>query len=140
MKRSCVQLHRGSYDTPGTSIRGCLLPLSSCSSSGLGVPLEKVTGKVTLNGEAHTEAIIIFEPAVTGPSLHAVTDAEGHYELKTKQEEAGAPVGKYVVKIIKPEGEVAGQELIPAKYNADSELTAEVKTGENEFNFDLKNQ
>lgn len=116
------------------------LGLSSCSSSGMGVPLEKVTGKVTLNGEALTEAIIIFEPAATGTSSHGVTDAEGHYVLKTKQDEVGAPVGEYVVKIIKPEGEVAGQELIPAKYNANSELTAEVKTGENEFNFDLTNQ
>jgi len=114
--------------------------LSSCSSSGSGVPLEKVTGKVTLNGTALDGAIIIFEPAASGASSHGVTDAEGHYELKSKQDEPGAPVGNYIVKIIKPEGEVAGQELLPAKYNAQSELTAEVKTGENQFDFDLKNK
>ncbi|WP_339726880.1 carboxypeptidase-like regulatory domain-containing protein [uncultured Gimesia sp.] len=114
--------------------------LSSCSSSGSSVPLEKVTGKVTLNGEALDGAIIIFEEVNTGASSHGLTDAEGQYELKSKQDESGAPAGKYVVKIIKPEGEVAGQELIPAKYNSKSELKAEVKTGENKYDFDLMNQ
>ncbi len=114
--------------------------LSSCSSGTPGVSREKVTGKVTLNGEALDGAIIIFEAAGSGTTSHGVADAEGHYALKSKQDEPGAPVGKYVVKIIKPEGAVAGQEQLPAKYNAKSELKAEVKKGENQFDFELLNK
>lgn len=121
----------------------CLLILCiglfSCGAGGSGVPREKVSGKVTLNGEALDNAIIIYESA-SGDSSHGVTDAEGHYEMKSKQDEPGVPVGSYVVRIIKTEGEVAGQELIPAKYNASSELKADVKTGDNQFDFEIQNK
>jgi len=113
--------------------------LFSCGAGGSGVPLEKVSGKVTLNGQPLEGAIIVYE-STSGVSSHGVTDAEGHYEMKSKQDEPGVPVGSYVVRIIKTEGEVAGQELIPAKYNASSELKADVKTGDNQFDFELQNK
>jgi len=34
----------------------------------------------------------------------------------------------------------AGEQLVPAKYNDKTELTAEVKEGDNTFNFDLKSK
>ncbi len=116
------------------------LGLSSCSSGGSGVQREKVIGKVTLNNEALEGAIIIFESVGSGISSFGVTDTEGRYVIKSRQDEPGAPIGKYVVKISKQDEELAGQELIPVKYNAKSELTADIKASDNQINFDLHNK
>lgn len=128
----------------------CLVTLAGCQSGVVRVPVQ---GKVTLAGSAVTDATIQFEGDGGRGGLAEIGD-DGTYEIKTF-EGAGLPPGTYRVaitpgRIMKP-GEIplVGKETprkpvknspIPDKYHktATSQLTAEVKAGENKpFDFAL---
>jgi hypothetical protein len=108
--------------------------------------LGTVEGTVTLDGKALSQATLEFTP--TGedggrPSI-AVTDEDGDYELEYSAAQAGAPPGKYQVRITTAttttdaEGnDVDVPETLPAKYNFDTELEEEVKAGSNTIDFKL---
>jgi hypothetical protein len=108
-----------------------------------------VTGKVTLDGQAVEGARIYFRPNDGGQTSEAVTDAEGKYELRYKREMMGAKLGMHKVVITTlVEDQLADDasvikgkpESIPAKYNAETTLTAEVKAGENPIDFPLESK
>jgi hypothetical protein len=120
------------------------------------------TGTVLLQGSPVEGANVAFVPqdAATGRVAVGRTDAQGRFQLATSQQASGALPGSYKVKISKEvsEGGMSAEEsqayfqktgqppppatvkdLLPAKYkNADSSgLTAEVKSGSNDFKFEL---
>ena len=110
-----------------------------------------VKGKVTFDGQPVAEGIISFvgsssekQRKTGGPILN------GEYNIA---EPKGPHAGTYRVEIRwpKPTGQKAkdsdsGQEIdvksdvIPKKYNEASELTKEVKLGENTFDFELSSK
>jgi hypothetical protein len=120
--------------------------------------LAPVSGVVTLDGKPVPQALVVFQPIggednpTPGPSSSAAADSEGWFELKTVQGESGAVVGKHRVKITTPSpappsdtdsgfAQPVHKEIIPSRYNSDSELTFEVPAdGTTEANFPLKSR
>ena len=116
--------------------------------SGCGGPdVHRVSGKVTLNGEALPEAIISFMPeAEEGSPAFGRTDQEGKYTLRQTEDVQGLEIGSYRVRITTyQEGDPLADppvppvpERVPPKYNVQTELTAEVEPGENVRDFPLE--
>ena len=126
-----------------------LLPAAGCSDSG--PELGTVSGTVTLDGKPLPKATIEFQPGPGGSPSYGDTDEDGYYELLYGIGKPGAMVGKHEVRISTYRKEAADDEglspaieypeLLPPKYNEESELTCEVKSGSNEgVNFDLKSK
>ncbi|QDU09764.1 carboxypeptidase-like regulatory domain-containing protein [Gimesia aquarii] len=117
----------------------CLVLVGCFGGSQEPLPeLTDVIGVVTLDGKPLADANVTFNPKEGGPSF-ALTDENGKFTLMFNKDTKGATPGTHVVKIIKEENaEVAGSNLVPAKYNENSTLTADVKKeGPNEFEFNL---
>lgn len=112
-----------------------------------GPEIASVEGRVTLDGEPLANAAIVFIPE-DGRPAGATTDKDGHYVLNFTEGRSGAIPGKNLVRVttVRDAGETedgtpipASPERIPMKYNAQSELSFDVKPGEkNVANFDLK--
>jgi hypothetical protein len=112
-------------------------------------PRAPVTGKVTYDGQQVDAGGIAFLPMAEGSDGVRATGLiqNGRYALDGA---SGPMPGKYRVEIFwhkktgnkvrgeggRPKDEVV--EGLPAKYNAESELTVEVQAGRNTFDFDLK--
>ena len=112
-----------------------------CRPSGLDT--QPVSGKVTFDGQPIQEGRILFRG--TGSDSRAFSA-----EIKNGQYQMEALAGKVRVEVIasrpvpgkfdesNPGEKVpVGEMYIPARYNSQSELTAEVTAGNNELNFDL---
>src|SRR5262245_52624927 len=114
--------------------------LGLAAGCGGGSPFAPVSGRVTLKGQPLAGARVAFQPADTGklelaPGSVGTTDEDGRYTLKVVSTagRSGALVGRHHVVISKsnlPAGpskeETSGpgaKELVPAKYNAKSDLT-----------------
>lgn len=114
----------------------CLLVMvgvSGCGGSGFG----DVSGIVTLDGEPLENALVQFKPEQGPRPSQARTDGEGFYELNYTRSQSGAVTGMHEV-IISTYDEDAGRpELVPMKYNVDTELTVEVEEGHNQVDFGL---
>lgn len=119
--------------------------LCICTGCGSGTPddtpeLGTVSGTVTMDGQPLANVTVSFQPA-DGPASYGTTDASGNYELTYTSGLKGAVVGSHVVRIASvTEGppEPGWKEPVPEKYNAKSELTAQVASGDNPTtNFDL---
>lgn len=120
--------------------RAAALLMVLLAGCGGAVPLP-VSGKVTFNGLPVAEGKIVFEPQGQGTPVTA--DIRGG-EYATK-----VPAGTYKVRISASRevpgakadpamGAVPRQEYIPARFNALTTLTAEVKAGdENNFDYPL---
>jgi nicotinamidase-related amidase/type 1 glutamine amidotransferase len=94
----------------------------------------KVTGHVTLNGQPVAGAVVEFAPREGEHRAAGWTNAEGKFALRTLSREDGALLGPHEVRITRTH---RGEELIPGRYNEQSSLTADVRVGENELNFEL---
>lgn len=124
------------------SVTGCM------GDGGEPVPdLAAVSGVVTLDGSPLGNAKVIFEPQEVREkgrrrASSATTETDGSFELHYNADATGATPGKHKVMIIKlPDNpDEAGKQLIPAKYNEKTELTADVTAGDNTTNFDLKSK
>lgn len=118
--------------------------------------LGTVSGKVTLDGKPAPNVIVTFYPDEGRPSS-GKTDDSGMYTLQYTADSPGAKVGNHKVQISVPEtttGEEGGEGgeaepaeamppdwvKIPAKYNTETELTAQVEAGENTKDFELTSQ
>ncbi|MBY0525770.1 MAG: DUF4198 domain-containing protein [Gemmataceae bacterium] len=120
-----------------------------------GTKYAPVSGRVTLDGQPLTDAVVIFQPIGDprdpgGPGSAAKTNANGEYTLKVvgPGDRAGALVGKHQVRIstrtssASPSDESANQtpERVPAKYVRDP-LTFEVPAeGTGTAHFDLTSE
>ncbi len=102
-----------------------------------GPKLAPVTGRVTLDGGPLENADVFFQPDGSKSPSVGRTDANGRYELAYKRGVMGGMVGSNTVRITISSEVVANPPNIPARYNTESELTKEVKSGRNEINFDL---
>jgi len=126
-------------------IGGCLLLLAGCGSSSDRTALE---GAVTFDGEPLPKGSITFLPqsGTSGPAAGGKIE-DGRFEI---DREGGTFVGTFAVKITatRKTGRkvktligtvVDGEEqYVPARYNSQSELTAEVTAeGPNRFEFAL---
>ena len=118
--------------------------IAGCSSGASDVPpLGKVTGLVTMDGQPVVGAVVEFQPANGRPSS-GTTDDQGRYELIYTNELHGAIVGSHKVKISTPQyvlyndaSTTENKESIPAKYNTQTTLSAEVTAGSNDIGFQL---
>ncbi len=109
--------------------------LAGCGNSKLG----RVEGTVLLDGEPLEGAVVTFYPMHAGAASYGRTDARGHYELRYNRQEMGAEVGKHKVEITTyEEGGDYGpgrKELLPTRYNYETELEVEVQPGRNVIDF-----
>ena len=113
---------------------------------------QAISGSVTLAGKPLESGMIQFQPTSTNETTAGVgTIALGRYRIAAIE---GLVPGKYQVMITGALGPPAeskagvrdealprapAKELIPTRYNSNTELRAEVtKDGTNQFDFDLK--
>jgi hypothetical protein len=111
-----------------------------CSGGGGDRPdMGAVSGVVTLDGQPLPSASVSFTQPGFRPSI-GMTDASGHYELIYLRDIKGAALGQHLVKIklLPQEGQRIKQ--LPSQYNSNSDITREVKSGENVFDFELKSK
>ncbi len=140
---------------------GCGGPVADYSM----VDLVNGQGVVTLDGKPLASAVVTFEDPTDETFSYAMTDADGKYVLQFDSEMKGVKTGKKVVRISTtrkilglnskpgqaPEGEdgtapkapapkgPAG-ELVPDRYNKNSELTADVVQGTTQYDFALQSK
>lgn len=123
--------------------------IAGCGRSGPEVA--KVSGTVTLDGKPLPDAFVFFRHEDGGRISEAITDDAGKYMLNYSSEESGAMVGTNTVRIstfVEAVKEDSGaivkgtnkKELVPARYNKQSELTGKVQSGRNTLDFDLKSK
>lgn len=129
-----------------------VLPFLGCGGGPDDMPdIGQVTGVITVDGKPGADLMVTFQPQAGRPS-YATTDASGAYELQYNSDTSGAKIGPNQVTISTAsdggddysEGGNATEaaDPIPAKYNTmaaeNAEMTVEVKSGSNEFNWDVK--
>jgi hypothetical protein len=115
------------------------LLVSGCGRSGLAT--YPVSGKVTYNGAAVPDGSIVFMPLGDHTSADAGKISQGSFAFSAKPGKKRVEIRavREVGEVIHEMGVKARQSYIPAKYNAETTLTAEVVPGEkNQFVFDLK--
>lgn len=115
-----------------------ILLMTGCSGGPADPKLNSVVGKVTLDGEPLSDAVVTFIPD-RGPASGAITDEEGNYDLKFKSGSRGAVSGKHTVTIstdIDGSG-IPSNERVPDKYNKNTNYTVVVKEGGQTENIDL---
>lgn len=130
--------------------------LSGCGGGVDDMPdIGQVSGTITVNGQPGANLMVTFQPEKGRPS-YGTTDETGVYELTYNGDTKGAKLGSNLVTISSAAGDEedygdggSGKEEslddadeIPAKYNTlaseNAEMTVEVKSGSNEFNWDVK--
>ena len=125
------------------------LALTGCGGSSDGTQLAAVAGKVTLDGQPLAKATVTFQPDSGAPSV-GMTDSSGYYKLEFSTTRSGAIADvKHTVRIttgekgiVDDKGKTVGgtPEKVPAKYNTNTELTKDVKSGKNTIDFELKSK
>ena len=105
--------------------------------------LGKVTGTVTLDGKPLADADVSFQPA-NGRASVGTTDETGAYDLVYLNDVKGATIGANQVMIStkkspEDDNDKSGgtPERLPKKYHSQTTLSADVKAGENVFDFSL---
>lgn len=128
-----------------------LMFIAGCGSDRAYAP---VSGIVTFEGKPLAGGTVNFQPVaksgtnIAGKGSNGLCDSDGRFELLTVDGKPGAAVGEHRVRIYGPKtGQVAasddssvgGKEIIPKRYNFDTELTMTVPAGGlDAANFDLK--
>lgn len=110
-----------------------------------GPELGRVEGTVTLDGSPLAGARVEFQPQQGGSPSYGSTDEAGHYELIYSVDRPGALLGSHEVRIttFREESDGTGPptvipEKAPPRYNSETELTREVKPGDNPLDFPLE--
>ena len=112
-----------------------LIVLAGCGKGGQ--QIAPVHGRVTLDGQPLPNADVQFQPDGSQRPSSGRTDADGRYELMYKRGQPGAIVGPHTVRIwVSPEV-VRNPPIIAARFDTKSELRREVKSDDNEFDFDV---
>ena len=109
--------------------------------------LGRVDGVVKLDGKPLANASVEFTPTDgKGLTSYGRTDSQGAYYMMATRSDKGAAVGKNKVRIttyevLDDQGKLTTvPERVPTRYNQATELEADVKSGSNDFNFDLKTE
>ena len=118
--------------------------MTGCSSAPEGPVVYPVTGTVTFDGTPVAEGRIQFRKAEGDQQAFSGEIKDGRYSLDAQAGSmkveiiASRPSGKFDTSNPDEPPQPVGEMYIPAKYNAESSLTADVKpTGENVMPFDL---
>jgi len=123
----------------GATLVACLL--GGCSSKPSGLPaIAPVSGTVTMDGQPLASATVVFE-SQSGHTAFGSTDAAGRYDLVAAGRSRGAIIGPNKVRIKSRTDAPPGpdwKDPIPARYNAATELSADVVAGRNTIDFPLK--
>lgn len=126
----------------GFVLLSMVLAAAGCGDDG--PRLGTVSGRVLVDGKPVEQLRIEFQPASGGSPSTARTDAQGRYELHYTRDKDGAMVGRHCVRITAPtiERDDAGNldeipQLVPPRYNDQTELVVEVEPGHNEHSFEL---
>ena len=103
-----------------------------------------VSGTITMDGEPLADARVVFaaaNPADRLRTVSGITDSSGEYELEFTSSQSGAQPGKYLVSVSTyredEEGGAPRPETVPANYNAQTTLTAEVSADSKVHDFEL---
>ncbi len=106
---------------------------------GCGEKIYTVSGTVSYDGKPVENGNIVFEAADGGPGLASGGIKDGKYTLQSKPGKKKVAITGYRPKAGSDpkDPQPPTEEYIPAKYNIKSELTKEVTSGENRFDFDL---
>ena len=106
-----------------------------------GPELATVKGVVKLDGQPLPQARVVFQP--TGPKGSpsiGQTASDGSFEVMFNRNKHGAMVGTHKVRVTTADlltdetgRETEVKERIPARFNTQTELTYDVKSGENSF-------
>jgi hypothetical protein len=113
-----------------------ILLIAGCSKSGTEVA--PVSGRVTVDGKPVEYLVVTFQSEGKSSGI-GNTFKDGHYELIYKRGVMGAAVGPNRVTIALDTELAHRPNMVPARYNTQTELKREVKAGEsNVFDFDLK--
>ncbi|MDQ3331678.1 MAG: carboxypeptidase-like regulatory domain-containing protein [Planctomycetota bacterium] len=107
---------------------------------GSEVELGGVDGRVTMDGQPLPDALVRFNPEQGGRPAQGITDADGRYTLDYSANSEGALVGVAKVMITTGSLEAPDREPVPKRYNLQSELRADVQSGNNTFDFDLQSK
>lgn len=117
-----------------------------CLGCESGPEIASVEGTVTMDGKPLPNATVMFIPE-NGRPAGARTDEQGHFVLNFTAGRKGAMPGKNSVSITTAAEATEGidgkpvpaqKEIVPSKYNAQSDLTFTVEPGKkNVANFDL---
>jgi hypothetical protein len=110
---------------------------------------------VRFDGQPVSGLTVFFE-STSGTTSAGGTNEAGQYRLSFPGNRTGAELGHHVVRIVGRDPQLSDKDLegvagergvpveelkktpiIPAKYNEKTELSAEVKSGRNEIDFDL---
>ncbi|WP_439630851.1 hypothetical protein [Gemmata sp.] len=137
-------------------VAGVALLAAACGREPAYAP---VSGRVTLDGKPLADAAVVFQPTgrgrddAGGYGSSGKTDKDGRFTLRVAGpvEAAGALVGPHRVSVTTRVAESApgsdeidskkGGERVPARYNANSELTFEVPAvGTTTADLDLKSK
>lgn len=122
---------------------GLGLVCGGCADSELGT----VRGTVQMDGKPLPNAVVTFYPlepdvsAGKGGASYGRTDDAGEYELQYNRDSKGAEIGRHKVEISTRQESSGGDygadipETVPAKYNSQTTLTAEVASGHNTIDF-----
>src|SRR5262249_5370606 len=120
---------------------GLLAALLTLAGGDRGPKMAEVSGTVTVDGQVPAPgSSISFIPADgNGPTAGCLIE-NGHY--KTRVPVGTAKVQIHVPRVIAPASGVGPSgdrvtESLPPKYNSQTELTFDVKSGRNEKNWDL---
>ena len=138
----------------------CVAGYGCSRGSGMG----SVSGVVTMDGKPLPNVVVTFVPMEGGRAATGKTDASGKYEL-VYMDRRGAPIGKHKVSVTTPPEAQATPEVrsdspeymkqamtggaaeyakaaafkepIPPRYNVQTTLVYEVKSGSNVINLEL---
>jgi hypothetical protein len=133
-----------------------LVAVAGCGLAGATIPREPISGTVTFDGHPLEAGTIQFQPAgraegvaswgpITAGRFDVARDqgpVPGKYKVAIFSSPGDRPAGgsaEATVPVPRTRDRSARTAAIPARYNALTELTAEVKAGgPNAFTFDLK--
>ena len=118
--------------------------MAGCNSAPEGPALYPVTGTVTFDGTPVTDGRIQFRKTDGDQQAFSGEIKDGKYSLEAQAGSmkveivASRPTGKFDTSNPDEPPQPVGEMYIPAKYNAESSLTADVKAdAENVIPFDL---
>jgi hypothetical protein len=109
--------------------------LAGCGQDG--PQIAPVHGRVTLDGQPLALADVSFQPEGAKRPSSGRTDSDGRYELMYKRGQPGALVGEHTVRISVSRENVPNPPIIAKEFDTETKLRREVKSGDNEFNFDV---
>ena len=115
-------------------------------SNPTGAPLGKVSGTVILDGKPLSSATVEFTPD-EGSASYGITNTNGYYTLFYLPASPGAVIGPNVVRITTYDWRTTDRgdkievpERVPARYNRNSSLTANVTSGSQTLDWTLTSQ